>query len=45
MAAVSKHEGHGVLILRDARTPVRIRGTVSAAALLRMRTAELAARR
>ena len=34
-----------VLILRDARTLVRVRGTASAGALLRMRTAELAARR
>ena len=34
-----------VLILRDARTPFRLWGTASACALLRMRTAELAARR
>src|SRR5262249_40570424 len=42
-----RHEGHAVavLILRDARTPVRVCETPPARALLRMRTAELAARR
>jgi hypothetical protein len=34
-----------VLILRDARTPIRLCRAVGARALLRMRTAELAARR
>src|SRR5262252_3141614 len=34
-----------VLILRDARTLVRVCGSACASALLRMRTAELAARR
>ena len=35
---VSKHEGAAVLILRDARTRLRVRGASSASALLRMRT-------
>jgi hypothetical protein len=40
LRCVSKHEGHAVavLILRDARTRLRLRGTSSACALLRMRT-------
>src|ERR1700730_1425984 len=40
LRCVSKHEGHAVavLILRDARTHLRLRGTSSACALLRMRT-------
>ena len=46
MAAVSKHEGvTAALILRDARTPVRALRDLPAGALLRMRTAESAARR
>src|SRR5262249_53866658 len=47
LRCVSKHEGHAVavLILRDARTPVRVCETPPPRALLRMRTAELAARR
>ena len=46
MAAVSKHEGvTAALILRDARTPVRALRDLPAGALLRMRTAEFAARR
>src|SRR5262249_49073273 len=47
LRCVSKHEGHAVavLILRDARTRVRLCGSACACALLRMRTAELAARR
>src|SRR5262249_11416608 len=40
---VSRHGA--VLILRDARTPVRVCETPPACALLRMRTAEVAARR
>ena len=42
---VSTHEGVVVLSLRDARTPVRVCETPPARALLRMRTAKLAARR
>ena len=38
MRCVSKHEGVAVLILRDARTHVRVCETSSASALLRMRT-------
>ena len=46
MAAVSKHEGvTAALILRDARTRVRALRDLPAGALLRMRTAESAARR
>src|SRR5262245_13192008 len=47
LRCISKHEGHAVavLILRDARTRVRLCGSARACALLRMRTAELAARR
>ena len=47
LRCVSKHEGHAVvvLILRDARTPVRVCETPPARALLGMRTAKLAARR
>src|SRR5262249_29098174 len=39
LRCVSKHEGHAVavLILRDARTRVRVYATSSACALLRMR--------
>src|SRR5262245_24494646 len=44
LLAVSKHEGP-VPILRDARTRDLICGSACARALLRMRTAELAARR
>src|SRR5262249_24345723 len=41
LRCVSKHEGHAVvvLILRDARTRVRLCGSACACALLRMRTA------
>jgi hypothetical protein len=47
LRCVSKHEGHAVavLILRDARKRVRLCGSACACALLRMRTAEPAARR
>ena len=38
LRCVSKHEGVAVLILRDARTHVRVCETSSASALLRMRT-------
>ena len=40
LRCVSKHEGHAVvvLILRDARTRVRLCGSARACALLRMRT-------
>src|SRR5262249_37164021 len=40
LRCVSKHEGHAaaVLILRDARTRVRLCGSACACALLRMRT-------
>src|SRR5258707_1234566 len=40
-----KDGGPAVLILRDARTLTRLCGSACACALLRMRTAELAARR
>ena len=45
LRCVSKHEGVPVLILRDARTLTRLCGSACACALLRMRAAELAARR
>jgi len=47
LRCVSKHEGHAaaVFILRDARALVRLCGSACACALLRMRTAEPAARR
>src|SRR5215831_18119184 len=47
LRCVSKHEAHAVavLILRDARTLFRLCGSACACALLRMRTAEPAARR
>src|SRR5262249_2066403 len=45
LRCVSKHEGVSVLILRDARTRVRIRGSACACALLGMRTPEVAAPR
>ena len=47
LRCVSKHEGHAaaVFILRDARALVRLCESACACALLRMRTAEPAARR
>jgi hypothetical protein len=47
LRCVSKHEGDAaaIPILRDARTPIQVCETPSACALLRMRTAERAARR